>query len=207
LYVRLCNAGCSLFQHWKAIFYCNADRQRETRVEFGKKGNHVLKSGVSHLVDSNVVQDINDLCKFLEECLGDWLNHISVMRTESYYLNHFTTQQLVILQNELAKVNLPDGKKAMSNCVFPLLSTIRRTCSFRDLERAMHAAFQELASMEKTNTKRSQSPMLTDRTDEINAKELSEFFETMSESGFSVKLVERALKAVGANAEEGKFRM
>jgi len=40
LYVQICNAGCTLFQNWKAVFFCNRERLMLTIVEFGKDGKH-----------------------------------------------------------------------------------------------------------------------------------------------------------------------
>ena len=40
LYVQICNSGCTLFQHWKAVFFCNPERPVLTVVEFGKAGKH-----------------------------------------------------------------------------------------------------------------------------------------------------------------------
>jgi len=40
LYVQICNAGCTLFQNWKAVFFCNPERPMLTIVEFGKEGKH-----------------------------------------------------------------------------------------------------------------------------------------------------------------------
>ena len=42
LYIKICNAGCSLFQEWKTFFYCNEKKKIFTRVEFGRDGKHVL---------------------------------------------------------------------------------------------------------------------------------------------------------------------
>jgi len=215
LYVRICNAGCTLFQHWKAIFYCNAERMQDTRVEFGKgmDSKHVLKGNSSTSCDG-VLQDLRDLCTFMEDCLKEWLHHISVMRTEAYYLNNFTTEQLVILQNELAKVNSPE-KKLISSRVYPLLSGVRKNCTLKDLERAMRLAFQELAEMNQmeseTVKKKIELKVLTGTEvvePDDDSVQLSQDFEQclqlLSDAGYSKKLAKEAIKAVGVSSDEGK---
>jgi len=40
LYVQICNAGCTLFQNWKAVFFCGSEHPVLTIIEFGKDGKH-----------------------------------------------------------------------------------------------------------------------------------------------------------------------
>ena len=40
LYIQICNSGCTLFQNWKAVFYCSPESRVFTVVEFGKDGKH-----------------------------------------------------------------------------------------------------------------------------------------------------------------------
>ena len=177
-------------------------------MHFSKDSKYVLK-GVG---GEGVFQDISDLCRFMEECLDEWLNHINTMRTESYYLNHFTTEQLVILQNELAKVNSP--QKDVSPRVYPLLSGVKRNCSLRDLEKAMHSAFQDLAEGDKKkltpkNTNKDLAALAENLGVQVNdltaeqSEEFSTCLEKLKESDFSEKLAKLAIDAVGCNEEEG----
>ena len=46
LYVQICNSGCTLFQNWKAVFFCNPERPLLTVVEFGKDGKHKVCQNV-----------------------------------------------------------------------------------------------------------------------------------------------------------------
>jgi hypothetical protein len=190
------------------VFYCNAERRLATRVEFGndERNKHVLKGSESFSGDG-VVQDITDLCGFMEDCLTKWLEHISSMRRESYYLNYFTTEQLVILQNGLANVN--SLEKRVPCKVYPLLSGIRKNCTIKDLEKAMHAAFQELACRTKSLALKNAAelPDAMEITPDNEAIERSQEFEdclqSVIDSGYPEKLAELVIKAVGTKREEG----
>jgi hypothetical protein len=170
----------------------------------------VLKGTASASAEA-VVQDIRDLCTFMEECLTNWLDHIRFVRKESYYLNYFTTEQLVILQNELAKVNSPE--KAVPWTVYPLLSGIRKNCTLKDLERAMRAAFQQLARKTKSSALKNTAelPGLTEAVEtetdssapQRRSQEFEECWQALIDSGYSEKLAELAIKTVGASKEEG----
>jgi len=46
LYVQICNVGCTLFQNWKAVFFCNPRNTVLTVVEFGKDGKHKVRHSV-----------------------------------------------------------------------------------------------------------------------------------------------------------------
>jgi hypothetical protein len=212
LYVRICNAGCTLFQQWKAIFYCSIERNPGTTIKFGKNNetSYVLKGSTSTSGDG-VLQDIRDLCMFLEDCLNKWLNHISKMRTEAYYLNNFTTEQLVILQNEIAKVNSPNMSE-ISPYIYPLISCVRKNCSLKDLCKAMRLAFEELARMDSRDVEMNTDLMVLPETLEVDSssdecaleeEQLRELMLKLFESGYSETLAKEAIKAVGLHQEEG----
>lgn len=51
LYVQICNAGCTLFQNWKAVFFCSPQHPMLTVIEFGKDGKHKVCSKTHSLYD------------------------------------------------------------------------------------------------------------------------------------------------------------
>jgi hypothetical protein len=154
-----------------------------------------------------VVEHISSLCTFMEDCLKEWMHHIGVQRTEAYYLNHFTTKQLVILQNELAKVNSAE-KKDLSKNIYPLLSQVKKNCNYKDLRKAMYEAFDDLAEKEIKPSASEKMACTDDVEDDDGAaveQETITFLESMSDSGFPADLAKLAMKEVGAaNVEEGK---
>ena len=145
----------------------------------------------------------------MEGCLTEWLEHIESQRSQFYYLNHYTTEQLVILQNELPKIA---QNVDISKNVYPLLEKVKKNCSKSDLEIAMYRAFKELTEIEANALECKsveiicemeeddlQSSILADQN-----KQLEIFWQKMEECGYSKELAIRALKEKGAeNVEDG----
>jgi len=166
-------------------------------------------------VEKGVLDHINYLCSFMEDCLNDWKQHIKDQRTELYYLNHFTTEQLVILQGELSKVG-NDQQDGLSRTVYPLLSKVKKNCCLKDLQTAMHLAFMQASDShmddELTLSVAAEADKMgddemgedVDSSCDTEMADVQEFVQKMEESGFSRKLALRALKEVGPqNIEEG----
>ena len=157
-----------------------------------------------------MLDHISCICSFMEDCLKDWRQHIGDERTQLYYLNHFTTEQLVILQGELSKVG-NDQTNGLSKNVYPLLSKVKKNCCLKDLQKAMHLAFTQVTdadgeSMEgvaaETDEMHDDDDVGTSR--DIEMASTHEFIQKMEKSNFSRKLALRALQEVGSgNIEEG----
>ena len=95
-YLKMCSAGSILFKDLNFIFYCDTTRKVNTVVNFGHstKMDKFRRNG-------DVGDEVQQMCNFMDDCYQEWLHHISVKRTEFYFLNHFTTTQLVILRQEV----------------------------------------------------------------------------------------------------------
>jgi len=155
-------------------------------------------------VENGVLEHISCLCSFMEDCLNDWRQHIGDERTRLYYLNYFTTEQLVILQGELSKVG-GDCKDGLSRNVYPLLSRVKKNCCLKHLQKAMHLAFKQVAdiSMDAAGTVEIVDEDI-DTSHDVEMASYVEFIQKMEESNFSRKLALRALDVVGSqNVDEG----
>jgi len=174
----------------------------------------VQLSGKRHEEVKGVLEHIGCLCSFMEDCLKDWRQHVSDQRTKLYYLNYFTTEQLVILQAELAKVG-NDQSDGLSRLVYPLLSKVKKNCCLKDLHKAMRLAFTE----DTDERNRESAFAVIDEAEEmifdsdvvashdVETADVQEFIRKMEESNFSKKLALRALKEVGSrNIEEGSVQ-
>jgi len=158
----------------------------------------------------DVLEHISCLCSFMEDCLKDWRQHIGDQRTKLYYLNHFTTEQLVILQAELAKVG-NDQKNGLSRHVYPLLSKVKKNCCLKHLQKAMHLAFTDATDERDCQSALSVAAeadeMNGDNADasaDVESADDQEFVKKMEESNFCKKLAWRALREVGSrNIDEG----
>lgn len=201
LYIRICTAGCGLFHRWRAIFDCNLSKPVSVRIEFGKDTQEEV--GIKHLLcgwkkhaTNGVYGYILDMCTFMDTCLKEWLDHIEARRTEFHYLNYYTTEQLVILQNELAKVNI--DKTQISKEIYPLLSLIRKNCSLKDIDDAMYGAFRSLEENEKRAAQEEKTRVEVEEEEVGEMLEQQEaakkFLEEVESAGYSRKLALRALK-------------
>jgi len=164
-------------------------------------------------VENGVLDHISCLCSFMEDCLKEWKQHIGDQRTKLYYLNHFTTEQLVILQGELSKVG-NDQRNGLSRTVYPLLSKVKRNCCLKDLQKAMHQAFTQASDVcmddESTLTVAAEADEMgdddVDTSRDVEMADAQEFIQKMEESNFSRQLALKALQKVGPrNAEEGNM--
>lgn len=174
---------------------------------------YVQLYGKRHEEVKGVLEHIGCLCSFMEDSLKDWRQHVCHQRTKLYYLNHFTTEQLVILQAELAKVG-NDQNDGLSRLVYPLLSKVKKNCCLKDLQKAMRLAFTE----DTDERDRESASALVDEAEETNDSDVDasddvetagvqEFIRKMKESNFSKKLALRALNEVGSrNIEEGNVQ-
>jgi len=183
------------------------------RVEFGKEGKHIF-CGWKKDATNGVSGYIFDLCTFMEDCLREWLEHIAKQRMESYYLNYYTTEQLVILQNELPKIS--GGVARISKNIYPLLSLVKKDCTLENVELALVAAFQSMEDAEKKSAAAGHADgneddkmaMEVDKEAEerqLQQENVKKFLRELEDSGFSHKLAVRALKKHGPeNIEDGK---
>lgn len=94
--------------------------------------------------EHDVIFQINDMCQFMEECHKDWLEYLDNQRSKFAELNFFTTDQIVFLRNELAKITNKQATDPVSKYVYPMLHVLKQECSESDIKDAIHAAFQSL---------------------------------------------------------------
>ncbi|KAK3585587.1 hypothetical protein CHS0354_036774 [Potamilus streckersoni] len=164
VFIKLNSAGCVLFRHWQTKFVCDPSRPVCAFIEFGQ-GAKSLKGRKTPKDD--VISVISKIAKFMENCLDKWLDHINQKRSKYFELNYFTTDQLVILQQELVKVG---PNQDLDIRIYPLLSAVKENCTYKDLVDAMKKATKDLV--------------------------VNKFIAKMIKSGFSEKLAEAALRHV-----------
>ena len=70
----------------------------------------------------------------MEQCLKQWREYIEEKRAEFPELNHYTTEQLVILRSEL----ITSVEQRLDDKVLALLHDVHPDCTMKDL----HAAFK-----------------------------------------------------------------
>ncbi|KAL3881508.1 hypothetical protein ACJMK2_027940, partial [Sinanodonta woodiana] len=191
VFIKLNSAGCILFKHWHTKFLCDPTRPVCAFIEFGQ-GAKSLKGRRTKTDDVTAV--IPKIARFMENCLEKWIDHINQKRSEYLELNYFTTDQLVILQQELVKVGpgqITDIK------IYPLLSAVKENCTYEDLVDAMRKASDD---MEVVQTEVDEEHRETENGEsgeaalnETKKERIQKFIAEMVKSGYSEKLAKVAL--------------
>ncbi|KAL3881517.1 hypothetical protein ACJMK2_027949 [Sinanodonta woodiana] len=189
VFIKLNSSGCVLFKHWQTKFLCDPKRPVCAFIEFGQ-GAKPLKGRRTKIDDVTAV--IPKIARFMENCLEKWIGYINQKRSEYLELNYFTTDQLVILQQELVKVGSsqnPDIK------IYPLLSAVKDNCTYEDLVDAMRKASKdvEVVQMEVDEELKEIEEDEDLASVETKEKEEQTFIKEMVEAGYSQKLAEAAL--------------
>ncbi|XP_036388951.1 E3 ubiquitin-protein ligase rnf213-alpha-like [Megalops cyprinoides] len=119
-FIDLHAAGNPLFRRWEAKISCSTPRDAGIIMDFNLTG----RVG-QMLVEGSVMEQLPELCRKMERCLTFWSSFMDKQRSQHYYLNYYTAEQILYLCDRLAPQNL---KKELDDQVLMLLSFIRPTC-------------------------------------------------------------------------------
>ncbi len=207
LFIKICSAGSVLFKNFRAVFYCEPGRKVNATVDFGLSALK-LQGHADPLTD--VSEQIRNVCEFFQDCLQEWLHHIDVQRERSYYLNYFTTEQLVLLRNGLAP--LFTGQGTVSPLLYPMLEAVHPGCRQTHLQLAVRETIKEIQELQRAQARGGIEEENVDEEFEIVDPEIQEtdtearkaFITSLSQS-FSEKLVLKALEIYKPDqTEEGQ---
>ncbi|KAL5009497.1 hypothetical protein ScPMuIL_011802, partial [Solemya velum] len=189
VYIKLLSSGCVLFKNWKATFLCDPKRPVCMFIEFGNAEEKAILKG--HRGGEELCTLIPSLAKFMEDCLQSWLEYIDRKRYEYFHLNYFTIDQLVILQQELAKLGVDEEP---SNWLYPLLSFVKSNCDREDIISAMKAAKQDIENKDQEMPEEQEAGVDEMQEDSINTRaQIQNFIEEVSAAGFPQEVAKRAL--------------
>lgn len=197
--------GCVLFSQWHVKIFCERDRHACLIVNFGHGQNKtMLKGRIEQHEDVSTVVPL--LAKFLEDSHEKWLKFIDEKRDTFYYLNYFSIDQMVFLQQELVKMGTSDKP---SKYIYPLLSGIKQDCNQDDLERAMTDAKDGMSNGSESSDDEddSQTHAIAERQIKYDEIDL-DFIEQMEKAGFQTELAKEALKHVSSpdDISEGRLK-
>jgi hypothetical protein len=125
IYTKLCQAGCILFRDFYAKFICETSAEIHTIISFGLAQNCIQGENNGTF---DVTRQISQICEFMDKCLYEWQKDIEEKRKEFYHLNYYTTEQLVILRQEIAKV-LKGEMEGVDIRIYQMLSFVKPYCS------------------------------------------------------------------------------
>lgn len=124
-FVDLYAAGSPLFRCWEAKIYCKtqSDPCIIMEINFCKTLHRIQVCG-------SLIEELGALSKNLELFLGDWQNFMDKQRSDHYYLNYFTAEQIFYLCSVVtpANVNIEIDDKALM-----MLSFIQPNCTTSDV--------------------------------------------------------------------------
>lgn len=136
-------SGCVLFTSWRARFLCDPKRTVCAFIEFGS-GEKIKQLKGRRNDKDDVITIMPEIAKFMEKSLENWLQYLDEKRYEYEHLNYYTTDQLVILQRELAKFI---DRDEMPPTIISLLSVVKSDCNIKDLTDALQEANKELQTL------------------------------------------------------------
>uniref|UniRef100_A0A8C3FUH7 RING-type E3 ubiquitin transferase n=1 Tax=Chrysemys picta bellii TaxID=8478 RepID=A0A8C3FUH7_CHRPI len=122
-FIDLYSAGNMLFRSWIAHVYCSPTSELCISMDFRLK----LVQELSGTGDLMVM--LLDLCREMEKFLEKWKCFMSERRSQYFYLNYYTSEQLVYLCREL-------GMPQPSENALMMLSFIKHNCTRKDVRMA-----------------------------------------------------------------------
>ncbi|XP_029997116.1 E3 ubiquitin-protein ligase rnf213-alpha-like isoform X2 [Sphaeramia orbicularis] len=135
-FIALHTAGNPLFRHWEAQISCSISSiEPSIMMDFNLGG--VLSAVI---VEGSVEEQLPELCRKMEKCLEYWMNFVDKQRSQSYYLNYYTAEQIVYLCSKLSQQNVT----SVDDQVLMMLSFIKPDCTASDLRHVWHALQYEM---------------------------------------------------------------
>ncbi|XP_041073022.1 E3 ubiquitin-protein ligase rnf213-alpha-like isoform X2 [Carcharodon carcharias] len=127
-FIELYSSGNMLYRNWKAHVFCSKESDVCIIMDFNVRGIGSLKVG------GDLSEQLQVLCRALEECLRGWCEFIEKSREKFYYLNYYTAEQIVYLCSELGRFA---AGKPLCKQVMTMLSFIKTDCTVKDVRSAM----------------------------------------------------------------------
>ena len=192
VFIQLHASGCILFKHWRFEFHCNPNAGCSVMIRTHEhsvvKGTNIQYDGEdSKATQSNVNDYIRRIADFMERCYEEWVRYINEKRKCFYPLNFYTVDQMVLLQEEIARYR---NRKEVSRFLCPLLSLIRSNCLLApDLDGALIKVQEALITSEQTSDLKNED----DKTSHEEA--IRKFLIATEESGISRKHALRAIQS------------
>ncbi|XP_075760215.1 E3 ubiquitin-protein ligase RNF213 isoform X4 [Pelodiscus sinensis] len=121
-FIDLYSAGNMLFRSWIANVYCSPMSEVCISMDFHLKLVREL-SGTG-----NMTAILLDLCRKMETFLDKWKCFMAEKRSQYFYLNYYTSEQLVYLCREL-------GTRQPSENALMMLSFIKHHCTRQDVHK------------------------------------------------------------------------
>nr|XP_019957387.1 PREDICTED: E3 ubiquitin-protein ligase RNF213 [Paralichthys olivaceus] len=135
-FIALYTAGNPLFRHWEAqINCCLSSNEPSIMMDFNL--GSVLSAVI---VEGCIEEQLPELCRKMEKCLDYWRDFVDKQRSQHYYLNYFTAEQIVYLCSKLTQQNVAN----VEDDVLMMLSFVKQNCTSLDLRHVWHSLQYEI---------------------------------------------------------------
>ncbi|KAK5884967.1 hypothetical protein CesoFtcFv8_018727 [Champsocephalus esox] len=135
-FIALYTAGNPLFRHWEAQINCSLS-SKEPSIMMDFNLGSVLSVVI---VEGSIVEQLPEFCRKIEKCLDYWMNFVDKQRSEHYYLNYYTAEQIVYLCSQLTQRNVAK----IEDQVLMMLSFVKPNCTASDLRQVWHTLQYEI---------------------------------------------------------------
>lgn len=112
-FIDLYLAGNMLFRTWKAEIYCSDDAPIGICMKFEVNGIGDLEG------EGPLTSLLPEICKTMENLLEQWLEFMNKKRSQLYYLNYYTAEQLVFLCQEFQRRDISEEALLMLSFIKP----------------------------------------------------------------------------------------
>ncbi|XP_077330450.1 E3 ubiquitin-protein ligase RNF213-like isoform X3 [Lithobates pipiens] len=118
LFIDLYVAGNMLFRTWEVKIYCSDESSVGINMKFGV-------DGIDELEEHGILTDLlPDISNTIERLLEEWLDFVKNKRSQLYYLNYYTAEQLVYLCQQYQKRDISEEALLMLSFIKPIISNI-----------------------------------------------------------------------------------
>ncbi|XP_043986389.1 E3 ubiquitin-protein ligase rnf213-alpha-like [Gambusia affinis] len=123
-FVDLHTAGNPLFRCWEAKIYCKGQNDQCIIMEINFCKTITIK------INGNLVEQLIELSRKMELFVSDWQKFMNEIRSDHYYLNFFTAEQIFHLCSVLSPA---DVNTEIDEQVLMMLSFIKPNCLASDI--------------------------------------------------------------------------
>ncbi|XP_021359260.1 E3 ubiquitin-protein ligase rnf213-alpha-like isoform X2 [Mizuhopecten yessoensis] len=160
VYIRLNELGCLFFSQMDVVVCGHTGDRDVCKLSFCGKAALTVVKQENDTLDMSVI--VKNIAGAFENCLETWNDEIKKARKDFYFLNHFTTKQLILLQDIVNDTS----SEQVGQHVLPLLSLVLPGCS----RKQMTTAFEEVFTKERPRQgpETSSKPIFTLLTDLVH---------------------------------------
>ncbi|XP_057214799.1 E3 ubiquitin-protein ligase rnf213-beta-like isoform X2 [Triplophysa rosa] len=138
--LQLRTSGNVLLRDLEAQITCNGTVQHCINISFSQ-----LKKCVEYQGD--VLEELQKLCRSLEDFHKDWCTQLSKMRSQYYALNYYTSEQMAYLCKWVNDVS--NKRKPVAQQMWHLLTHVKPDCSKNDIKEAFEMAAEATEPMDQ----------------------------------------------------------